>query len=90
MVDVDLIELEIGSPKEAVNFPGEIRKWKTRLFAARKKRKLTLKKAAKEFGISDVHLSRLEHGVGDVPLRLARRIANFYGYQIEYLWVPTP
>lgn len=86
MVDAALIELAIG-PRKLDNFPNEKRLWRTRLQAARRYRKLTLSAAAGKLGISVTHLCRLEHGCGDLSLSLARRIAEFYGYQVEYLWL---
>jgi transcriptional regulator with XRE-family HTH domain len=86
VVDAALIELAIGTPKKE-NFGYEKQTWRTRLFAARKYRKMTLKQAAEKLDISISHLCRLEHGCGDLSLRLARRIAEFYGYTVEYLWL---
>lgn len=64
------------------------RRWKrTSLQKARFDRGLTLTEAANQLSITVGYLNTLELGRCDPTLRLALRIAKFYGQDVTDLWL---
>lgn len=64
------------------------RYWKkTALQEMRLGRGLTLTQAARELGITVGYLNTLELGRSDPSLRIALRVAEFYGKTVTELWV---
>lgn len=60
----------------------------TRLKVLRAKTGLTLRQTAKEIGIHETFLCRIERGQSYLPPNLRERLAAFYGVKVETICNP--
>lgn len=62
-----------------------MRKYRNRLRDLREDNDMTQKEMAKEFDMQPTQYRRYENGESDLPLELAKKIADYYGISVDYI-----